>query len=125
MAEDFKVWKVNYSFRVEIGERAGTQTSRNSYLVIARDEEEAFVKADGCYVKTGLAKEIFDELIKNGHYVGAGAYLDNFCRQASEYKRKIKIPQFDFESDSQDFSLEPKITEDGLSLEFIVKKNSE
>ncbi len=117
MAAAYKVWKVSYRYRVSHID--GDDDLRDSYVVIASSEAEAFQKADACFSYSELNKD----LLANGEATGKTTEevtVSNLRRTASEFQERFALPQFSLESDAEQFTIRPKIKKDGKSLEFIV-----
>ena len=115
MANEYKLWKVTYKYKASHID--GTDSLKNSYVVIADSQTEALKKADEHFSYSDLNKD----LLANGEAHTNGVELSDLCRNASEYQKEIEFPKLKLE-DAKKFNVHAKIKSDGQTIEFIVVK---
>lgn len=116
MPASYHVWTVCYQCKVFTADGADKLTQ--TYFVIAETQTEAFQKADNCFSYSKLNKE----LLAHGEAHDKGISLSNLCKTAHEHRKKIKFPALTLSSDSEHFSLEASLSEDGKTLEYLARK---
>lgn len=117
MEENHKLWKAHYNY---ISKASGYKTPMLlEYFVIAKSEKEALAKCDVFFSTSDLHKELL--LKGRGKSSDGRLELCHLNRFAGEYKENVKLPYL-FKADDEEFELEPVITNENTTLEFIVKK---
>ena len=109
-----KLWKVTYSYKA--AHIDGTSSLRQSYLVVAANQEEALKKGDECFSYSDENKQL---LAKNESH-SSGHSLYDLYRNAAPYQTKIPLPRLTLKSDKAYIDLKATIAFDGKMLEFIV-----
>ena len=117
----YKLWKLRYSHRVATGDQL-PYTANAHYLIVASTEKEALKKADKHFISLNPAMN--KELLAKGKATcggAGGATCYDLQRLIGEYEHNLPKPKLTLESDSSEFSLEPKIANNNR-LEYIVTK---
>lgn len=109
-----KIWRISYSYKA--GTVDGQHRIKESYTIVAGNEEEAILKSDNCFSYSDLNKE----LIENGTSRREGVELSDLRKNIRKYRETISYPKLT--CDSEEFDIEARIGSDGKTLEFYAVK---
>ncbi len=104
----YSLWKVSYTFEFP-SDHAGDRMTE-SYVVIARTRDEARKKGDHCLLQTRSFTDLYSSIDD------ADCFIHELKGQ------RIHFPQLALDSDKKKFSLQPKISDDEKTLEFLVNE---
>lgn len=116
MADEYKLWKV--TIRYDAHHIDGVSNNKSSYQIVGADIMEALQKARELF----SAKEWKgEELVRDGKYECKGVTLDNYIEEIKELQSHTPFPRLSG-SDAGLFNLEPRLTENGRNIEYVVKE---
>lgn len=104
----YYLWKVSYTFEVP-SDFAGGERVTESYVVVAKTPEEARKKGDTCLLQTQGFTDLYSSVD------AAQSYIHEIKGQ------KIHFPDL-LDSDKKKFTIQAKVSDDGKTLEFLVKE---
>ncbi len=114
MVVEYKLWKV--SIRYDAHHIDGTSKLISLYQIPGRDKDEALQKARDLFSDQEWKGK---ELVKDGRYECKEVTLDNY----RENIRKLRTPLPKLSgSDAMKFKLEPRLSENGRNIEYLVNE---
>lgn len=105
----YRLWKVSYTFEIPQDWDGGDRMTE-SYVVVAKTPDDAKKKGDHCLLQTRSFTDLYSSI------------ADANCSVHELKGQRIHFPHLTLDSDKTKFSLQPKISEDKKTLEFIVKE---
>ncbi len=111
---EYKLWKVLISYDAHCID--GNSKTKVHYRLPGRNQEEALQKARNLFSEGEWKGK---ELVEKGFYEEKGVDLDNYQESVTEYRAALSVPKISG-PDSKKFTLTPRISDDGKTIEFIV-----